>query len=634
MQISCYNIFAPPDQDIEDLLKYLELLSDQASFDEACLLHRETQWNLYLVSETRLSPLESLEASKHIRLKRKSVDRDAVLDFFHQMLGTETPWIGEGQILEELKEDFRQCLNANLPGPVLHTLYDRATALADELRNSTEITTGAVTPEALSRELAGKILEDESEAVLSIIGDGEAFANFVRYWSGSRVQKLYCIHRDFLEAETLCLANESIPVRWEIRREILSQSDIIISASEEFDLLISRELVQQNLQKRKRRHLLLFNWSEGEVVDESVTRLPAVFVYSREDLERALMQARGRREKVLEQLKPRFLEAVDQFYQWLYSEERFQFHSIVGKSHKMQSVFELIRRVAETDITVLIQGETGTGKELVARAIHKSGPRSTGSFVAVNCGAIPETLLESELFGHAKGAFTGATEDRRGMLREAEGGTVFLDEIGDTTEMFQVKLLRALQEREIQPLGSSQPVPIDVRIIAATGKNLQREVESGDFRSDLYYRINVVRIELPPLRERREDILLLTRYFIKKYNQRMGKKVRDVSPEVAQSLENYEWNGNVRELENAIERAVALTLGYEITLSDLPDNIIQKSQDSASPVSGQIKTLEEVEADYIGKLLREYEGNYSEVAQKLGIGRTTLWRKMKKYGFE
>jgi len=635
MQICHYTLLAPIDQDIDDFLRLLEQLTQQNNFDESCAFRYDKRWSVYCISEDEIPALTSLDGNGQFRLRRQSTDRDAVRDFFQQMLGAGTPWIAEGRILEQIKEDFRQCLNANLPGPILHALYDRAAEFVDDLRISTEITSGAVSPEALSRELAGKILEDESEAVLSIIGDGESFANFVHYWSGSRVQKLYCIHRDFLEAETLCLANEAIPVRWEIRREILSQSDVIISASEEFDLMISRELVQQNLQKRRRRHLLLFNWSEQEVVDESVSKLPAVFTYSRDDLERALIQARSRREKILEQLQPQFSEAVDQFYQWVYSEERFQFHGIVGKSHKMQSVFELIRRVAETDITVLVQGETGTGKELVARAIHKYSPRSTEPFVAVNCGAIPETLLESELFGHTKGAFTGASEDRQGMLREAEGGTVFLDEIGDTTEMFQVKLLRALQEREIQPLGSSQPVPINVRIIAATGKNLQREVDAGKFRSDLYYRINVVRIELPPLRDRREDILPLVRHFIKKFNQRMGKKVRDVSPEAAQALENYDWNGNVRELENAIERAVALTLGYEITASDLPENIVKKSYEKASTSSTQqIKTLEEVEADYIGKLLREYEGNYSEVAEILGIGRTTLWRKMKKYGFE
>lgn len=635
MQICHFTLFASRDQDIDDILGLLKQLAQQHNCQESCAFRYDTHWSVYCVSENQIPVLTSLDGDDQFRLEKNSTDRDAVRDFFQQMLGAGTPWIAEGRIPEQVKEDFRQCLNAHLPGAILHTLYERAAEFADELKKSSELTTGAVSPEALSRELAGKILEDESEAVLSIIGGGEAFASFVRYWSGSNVQKLYCIHRDFLEAETLCLANEAIPVRWEIRREILSQSDVIISASEEFDLLISRELVQQNLQKRRRRHLLLINWSESEVVDETVSKLPAVFTYSRDDLERALIQARSRREKILEQLQPRFSEAVDQFYQWIYSEERFQFHGIVGKSHKMQAVFELIRRVAETDITVLIQGETGTGKELVARAIHKSSHRSAEPFVAVNCGAIPETLLESELFGHTKGAFTGASEDRQGMLREAEGGTVFLDEIGDTSEMFQVKLLRALQEREIQPLGSSQPVPIDVRIIAATGKNLQREVESGHFRSDLYYRINVVRIELPPLRDRRDDILPLTRHFIKKYNQRMGKKVRDVSPEAAQSLEKYDWNGNVRELENAIERAVALTLGYEITPSDLPENIVKKSSEKVSTSAAQqIKTLEEVEADYIGKLLREYEGNYSEVAEKLGIGRTTLWRKMKKYGFE
>ncbi|MEJ2051886.1 MAG: sigma 54-interacting transcriptional regulator, partial [Calditrichota bacterium] len=332
--------------------------------------------------------------------------------------------------------------------------------------------------------------------------------------------------------------------------------------------------------------------------------------------------------------RPGIDEEVEAFYEWLYSDRRFQFHGIVGASRQMQRVFELIHRVAETDITVLIQGETGTGKEVVARAIHSISQRQAGPFVTINCGAIPETLLESELFGHVKGAFTGADIDRKGLLKEAAGGTVFLDEIGETSQMFQVKLLRALQEREITPLGSNIPQSIDVRIIAATGRNLQQEVERGTFRSDLYYRINVVTIQLPPLRERKEDILPLVRYFIKEYNIKMGKKVAEISDDAAEALAAYHWKGNVRELENVIERAIALSLDHRISLDDLPDSVLEVREESAHEDMREVQTLEEIEKQHIQRLLQELEDNYNEVAEKLGIGRTTLWRKMKKYGLE
>jgi transcriptional regulator with PAS, ATPase and Fis domain len=363
--------------------------------------------------------------------------------------------------------------------------------------------------------------------------------------------------------------------------------------------------------------------------------MSSVFVYPKDDLAEMLQLTRAERREILTTHEHFFQESVDTFLQWAESEERYTFHGIVGKSRQMQQVFQLIRRVADTDITVLVNGDTGTGKEMVARAIHMGSPRTDAAFIPVNCGAIPETLLESELFGHTRGAFTGADSDRTGLLQEATGGTVFLDEIGDTTQMFQVKLLRALQEREVMPLGSSKRIPIDVRIIAATSKNLEKEIERGNFRSDLYYRINVVKIPLPRLRDRTTDILPLARYFIRKYNKRMGKKVQSISPEVADLLIQYPWRGNVRELENVIERAVALCLGYEIQPVDLPDHLQDVRQAETEPGSdGEIKTLEQVEQEYITQLLREFQGNYAEVANKLGIGRTTLWRKMKKYGLE
>lgn len=633
MHIGRYTISGSPEPSLESLANLLQSALKQGSVDEACLFRYRNRWECYTVRESQHRDfLTGFPGGLDIR--QKEVDREAVRIFFLHALGAGTPEIGEYSVLETLTRDFRACLNTDLPGPVLHNLHDRAIRLGHDLRDSTELSEGAVTPPELSRELAGKILESESEAVVTVTGEQEIIRDFIRIWDEANVQQLYCVHQNFEEAESICRSVKALPIRWEDRRELLLQSDVIILASHNMESLISEDVIRRNLQHRKRRHLLVFDWSDTFMVEGNVERMPSVFAYSKADLQKALVQAREKRERMLEQQRERITNAVDQFYRWAYSDERYQFHGIVGRSHRMQRVFELIRRVAQTDITVLLQGETGTGKEMVARAIHQSSERSAGPFVPVNCGAIPETLLESELFGHVRGAFTGAMADRQGLLQEAESGTVFLDEIGDTSEAFQVKLLRALQEREILPLGSSQPVPIHVRIIAATGRDLEEAVEKDDFRSDLYYRINVVKIELPPLRERRKDILPLVRHFMHQFNQKMGKRIRDISDTAATSLENYSWPGNVRELENAIERAVALTLGHEITPADLPESITSpKPRRESATLREGVKTLEEVEADYIGKLLREFEGNYSEVAEKLGIGRTTLWRKMKKYGF-
>jgi two-component system, NtrC family, response regulator PilR len=254
-------------------------------------------------------------------------------------------------------------------------------------------------------------------------------------------------------------------------------------------------------------------------------------------------------------------------------EQRYAFGNIVGESPKMRAVFAVVERVARTNSTVLIHGESGTGKELVARALHFSSPRSARRFLSINCGALPEGLLESELFGHERGAFTGAVREKKGLLQEATGGTVFLDEIGEMTPAMQVKLLRALQERVIRKVGGSAEEPIDVRIIAATNQDLEERVGSGEFREDLYYRINVIPIHLPPLRQRREDVAHLVEFFLKKNAQEIGQPVKRISVEAMRLLEHYDWPGNVRELENWIERTVALSAADTITAADLPARV-------------------------------------------------------------
>lgn len=309
---------------------------------------------------------------------------------------------------------------------------------------------------------------------------------------------------------------------------------------------------------------------------------------------------------------------------------------IVGRTPAMREVFELIARVCRTDCTVLILGESGTGKELVARAIHKNSPRRDKPLITVNCGAIPENLLESELFGHVRGAFTGADRDKAGILQEADGGTVFLDEIGEMPLTTQVKLLRFLQYGEIRRVGENKPIHVDVRLIAATNVDLEKAVARGRFRQDLYYRLNVVTIYLPPLRERKEDIPLLAHHFLRKFSEKTGKRVEGIDPKAMEAMMRYDWPGNVRELENAIERAVVLTRSDTIGLDDLPPGVrggpsraAEIDSNGGFWVSDDL-TLNELERAYIIHTLRRCE-TLEEAARRLGISRTTLWRKMKRY---
>ncbi len=308
----------------------------------------------------------------------------------------------------------------------------------------------------------------------------------------------------------------------------------------------------------------------------------------------------------------------------------YGFAEIIGNSARLQEIFQIVEKVADTSAGVLIQGESGTGKELIARAIHYNSRRASKPFLAVNCGALPESLLESELFGHTKGAFTGATADKKGLFRSATGGTLFLDEIGEMPVPLQVKLLRALQEHEVTPLGSSIPVKFDARIIAATNKNLEIEVTENRFREDLYYRLNIIEIMLPPLRERREDIPLLTKHFAGKIARTQNAPEKSVSPEALQTLINYQWQGNIRELENAIERAFILS-GDEIDAASLPPKVRLGAHETTMPQMSEQATLEETERKYILDTLKSVDEDKTEAAGILGIDLSTLYRKLKKY---
>jgi DNA-binding NtrC family response regulator len=308
---------------------------------------------------------------------------------------------------------------------------------------------------------------------------------------------------------------------------------------------------------------------------------------------------------------------------------------IIGSSPSMRKVWDLIDRVAETDATVLITGESGTGKELVARALHNRSRRKAGAFVAVNCAAVPEPLLESELFGHVRGAFTDAKSSRRGLFLQANGGSIFLDEIGDMPLGMQPKLLRALQDKTVRPVGGDHEEPYDARLITATNQDLEQYVEDRRFREDLFYRINVVHIPVPPLRARGNDVLVLAQHFVKQFSEQLGKRILGMSSQVGEKLLAYRWPGNVRELQNCIERAVALTRYEELTVQDLPEKI-RDYRDAPLFIPGEesveLLPMEEVERRHILRVLKTVGGNKTTAAEILGFDRRTLYRKLERYG--
>jgi len=313
---------------------------------------------------------------------------------------------------------------------------------------------------------------------------------------------------------------------------------------------------------------------------------------------------------------------------------------IIGTSKEISIVKELIRKIAKTESTVLITGESGTGKEVAARALHAISHRANGPFVAINCGAIPTELLESELFGHIKGSFTGAVKDKVGLMETANGGTFFLDEVGNTAPSTQIKILRAIQEREILPVGGQTPKQVDIRIIAATNENLEEAIKRNEFRKDLYYRLNVININIPPLRERREDIELLFMHFLRLKDYSGNITNEDIPEDLMDVLINYSWPGNIRELENVIERFVALSVGGKIGVNLLPDHIknLKKSQlvsdtpNTPPSTPNTPPSMDEIEKAYIHWVLTQHSGQKQKAAEVLGIGRSTLDRKIEKYG--
>ena len=316
--------------------------------------------------------------------------------------------------------------------------------------------------------------------------------------------------------------------------------------------------------------------------------------------------------------------------------DRFRYANMVGKSKPMLRIYDLIEKVADSKASVLITGPSGTGKELIAKAIHFSSPRKNGPFISINCGALTETLLESELFGHERGAFTGAIAMKKGRFELADGGTLFLDEVGDMPPSLQVKLLRVLQEMEFERVGGTKTIKVDVRVISASNRNIKEDVATGTFREDLFYRLNVIQIEVPPLKERRDDIPLLVKHFIDKYSKNEAREQIELHPEVWKAFYNYHWPGNVRELENVIERAVVLSNGGIITLDDLPEELTSakvelEAERFVPPGMPLPQALEKIEERLIRRALKECNNVQAHAATKLGITKSLMQHKMKKY---
>jgi two-component system response regulator PilR (NtrC family) len=320
-------------------------------------------------------------------------------------------------------------------------------------------------------------------------------------------------------------------------------------------------------------------------------------------------------------------------------EEKYGMNNMVGKSKKMLEVYNLIEKIAVTDSTVLISGESGTGKEIAARAIHFHSRRNERPFVSINCGALPENLLESELFGHVKGSFTGAIVNKKGMFETAEKGTLFLDEVGEMSPWTQVKLLRTLQDKKVRRVGGTEEIPVNVRIIGATNQDLKKRIEEGKFREDLFYRLNVISLEMPPLRKRKEDIPLLVNHFLDKYCDRMGRKLKRIAPRVMKVFESYPWPGNVRELENTIERIIAIEERETITESSLPEELLtpQRDQDRSHEIKPGFdlnSTLDDISRNFVQQALQRTSGNLKETATLLGINYRSLRYLIEKLGLK
>ncbi len=545
-------------------------------------------------------------------------------------LGLSAELPGDRKGMEMVQRGYSSSFDAGLTGPVTHKVYQRALWLAEKVRLETDLLSGAVSSGEVVVELAHKIFGDLRNRRVLVLGT-PSDSELVGSLRHSGVGSIYVVDRGRGNGVALAERLGGVVVRGAAGLADVPNVDIVLAFDERFCPWFSKDAITHYLAHRHRGALMVTDLTPNRTLSQVLRGVYNVHIYEADDLRRVVEVNVRQRQKEVPRVQAIIDEEVQTLVAWLNSEERYHFGEIVGRSQEMQKVMELIARISQTDITVLIDGESGTGKELVAKAIHQHSRRVRRPFVVVNCAALPETLLESELFGHVRGAFTGAISDKKGLFEEAQGGTIFLDEIGETSQATQVKLLRFLQEGEIKRVGSNTTLRVDVRLIAATNRNLQAMVDEGTFRQDLYYRLNVIQITLPPLRDRRDDILPLAEFFIRRYATRMRKSPPRLSAEAIRLLTAYDWPGNVRELENAIERAVTLCLGDSILPHDLPEALRGARPSLLKRAVAERMSLRELEKYYIIETLEQNDWNYEQVTKILGIGRTTLWRKLKEY---
>jgi glutamyl-tRNA reductase len=560
---------------------------------------------------------------------------EAVRYFYTLSIGLEK----RSEIIQSV-QGFRQCFDAarkaNLTGPYLHKLFQRGVWLAEKVRLELNLQKKAVSPESVVTELAEKIFGDLRDHGALIITRSTRCESFVQKLYEKNIGHLFYIDLNQATMEGLFeqyggrrLPESQLPAA-------LSSVDMVLLFDENRKELLNSQKIAHIMSLRHNSPLFLVSYldeaSDDQLNRQGLSKIYNLYYYDKNDLQKFVTSNLKEHLQVAELVDQLIDNEVQDYVTWVQSNEQYQFGNIIGKSRAMQEILELIAKIAQTDISVLLDGESGTGKELIACSIHEQSHRAKGPFVVVNCGAMPETLLESELFGHLRGAFTGATANKKGLFEIANHGTIFLDEIGETSQATQVKLLRFLQEGEIKPVGSNQILKLDVRLISATNRDLEKMVEEGTFRQDLFYRLNVIQITIPPLRDRKEDILPLAEFFVKKYSTRVHKTVYGLAKEALQLLMDYDWPGNVRELENAIERAVALSTGKLLTKGDLPPAVVKGKSWKNDQFYSKNLTLKELERNHIAATLEQHNWNYELVTKILGIGRTTLWRKMKVYG--
>ena len=573
--------------------------------------------------------------ARELKKYQFSLERaEALRQFYKYSIGLEN----QGEFTLSLQE-FRQCFEAareaNFTGPYLHKLYQRGVWLAEKVRLELNLRINAVTPETVVIELAQKIFGDLKDHKALIAASDYGFEDFAQKLLEKNIGELLFANSEQGNIEGFCERFGGRSVSFNQLKHVLPTADLIALFDDNINHLLGDTQIPQIMNQRNNTPLLLVSYHDlttQEPLDkDNLSKIYNLYYYHKHDLDRIVAENLKEHLKVAEIVDQLIDIEIRDYLTWMHSKEQYRFGDIIGKSQAMQKILELVARIAQTDISVIIDGESGTGKELVARAIHEHSTRAKNPFVVVNCGAMSENLLESELFGHVRGAFTGAMKDKKGLFEVADHGSIFLDEIGETSLSMQVKLLRFLQDGEIKPVGSNQTLKLDVRLITATNRNLEKMVQEGTFRQDLYYRLNVIQITIPPLRDRKEDIPPLVEFFIKMYSARIHKTVYGLDEEAAQLLPLYDWPGNVRELENAIERAVALSLGNLLTKSDFPPIVIQSKSSKNEKFYSTNLSLKELERSHIAATLEEYNWNYDLVTKILGIGRTTLWRKMKAY---